>query len=122
MIIKHGNQLVKDFFENYLLFMFQPYLSMQERMKKNLQVWKELGMFPPGFMAPPKSGVESSESKMGNAEEKENLEEEGKKEASDMTYEEIESLQKRLRELEEKIRSTSEVSKYEGSKSRHEKD
>lgn len=49
MLIKYGNKIAKDFFENYFLMMFQPYLSVQKNMQKNLQIWKELGWTPPGF-------------------------------------------------------------------------
>ncbi len=49
MLIKYGNKIAKDFFENYFLMMFQPYLSVQNNMQKNLHIWKELGWTPPGF-------------------------------------------------------------------------
>lgn len=49
MLIKYGNKIAKDFFENYFLMMFQPYLSVQKNMQENLQIWKELGWTPPGF-------------------------------------------------------------------------
>ncbi|HLE25141.1 MAG TPA: polyhydroxyalkanoate synthesis regulator DNA-binding domain-containing protein, partial [Thermodesulfobacteriota bacterium] len=43
MLIKYGNRMARDFFENYFTIMFQPYLSIQEGMKKNLQLWQETG-------------------------------------------------------------------------------
>ncbi|MGH7808623.1 MAG: polyhydroxyalkanoate synthesis regulator DNA-binding domain-containing protein [Thermodesulfobacteriota bacterium] len=52
MLIKYGNRIAKDFFENYFLMMFQPYLSFQENMKKNLHWWQEIGWVPPGMKFP----------------------------------------------------------------------
>lgn len=56
MLIKYGNRVAKDFFENYFLMMFQPYFSAQENLKKNVQMWKDMGWFPgmgPGMGLPP---------------------------------------------------------------------
>lgn len=52
MLIKYGNKVAKDFFENYFLMMFQPYLSFQDKIEQNMKTWQDTGLFPPGFNFP----------------------------------------------------------------------
>ena len=52
MLIKYGNQVAKDFFENYFLMMFQPYNYVKENHKKNIQIWQEMGLYPEGLKMP----------------------------------------------------------------------
>ncbi len=117
MLIKYGNKVARDFFENYFLMMFQAYLSFQESMKKNLSWWQEVSWFPPGFKLPlPKSPLQEV-FKNNKAEEKL---QEGKDttkigEPLPSTLTEIESLRERIRELEERVKSIS-ISKGKRSK------
>jgi polyhydroxyalkanoate synthesis repressor PhaR len=52
MLIKYGNKIARDFIENSFLMMFQPYLSFQDNLKKNMRLWKETGLMPPGLEIP----------------------------------------------------------------------
>ena len=60
MLIKYGNKVAKDFFENYFLMMFQPYLSVQDNFKKNMRMWQDMGWSPPGIGMPPGFGDQGS--------------------------------------------------------------
>lgn len=103
MLIKYGNQIAREFFENYFLMMFQPYLSFQERMSKNIQSLQDFGWFPPGFKMPPllkMPGQEGAElEKEGEGSSRASSAE---KEASSQPNE-IEELKHRIKELEDKI-------------------
>lgn len=103
MLIKYGNRMARDFFENYFLIMFQPYLSIQEGMKKNLRWWQEIGWFPSG----PKFTSERNPFdtvakgiKKQNSSLEINRESEGAPKSVD-----IELLMEKIRELEEKVKS-----------------
>ncbi len=52
LLIKYGNRVAKDFFENYFLMMFQPYFSVQDNLKNNMHMWKHMGWLPPGVKMP----------------------------------------------------------------------
>lgn len=52
MLIKYGNKIARDFIENSFLMMFQPYLSFQDSLKKNMSLWKGTGLMPPGLEMP----------------------------------------------------------------------
>lgn len=111
MLIKYGNKVAKDFFENYFLMMFQPYLSVQDNFKKNMKMWHEMGWFPPGAgMVPNFDSKGSSGESMSESEMAEHLKEmfkaEGKKtKASSESPKDVELLMKKIKELEEKVNS-----------------
>lgn len=52
MLIKYGNKIARDFIENSFLMMFQPYLTFQDSLKKNMSLWKGTGLMPPGLEMP----------------------------------------------------------------------
>jgi polyhydroxyalkanoate synthesis repressor PhaR len=105
MLIKYGNKIARDFFENYFLMMFQPYLSFQESMKKNLRWWQEMGWFPPRFPLPStaKNPFEAFREESGKHAEGEKNPEPSEPFPSSLM--EIELLRERVKELEEKIKS-----------------
>jgi len=109
MLIKYGNRMARDFFENYFLIMFQPYLSLQEGMKKNLRWWQEIGWLPygPKFPFEMKNPFEAAarEIKKQNS----NLEKSGESEASKSV--DVELLMEKIKELEKKIKSMDEFKK-----------
>lgn len=111
MLIKYGNKVAKDFFENYFLMMFQPYLSVQDNFKKNMKMWHEMGWFPPGAgMVPNFDSKGSSAESMSESEMAEHLKEmfkaEGTKtKASSESPKDVELLMKKIKELEEKVNS-----------------
>ncbi len=100
MLIKYGNRIAKDFFENYFLMMFQPYLSFQESMKKNLRWWQEVGWLPPGMKPPiPTRNLEEANSGGRYDGEKDSASAETQFLPPQML--EMELLRQRIRELEE---------------------
>jgi polyhydroxyalkanoate synthesis repressor PhaR len=87
MLIKYGNQIAREFFENYFLMMFQPYLSFQERK------------MPPLLKMPEQAGAE-------HGTEGEDSSKTGSPAREDSTqHSEIEELKHRIKELEDKIES-----------------
>lgn len=114
MLIKYGNKMARDFFDNYFLMMFQPYLSLQEGMKKNLRWWQEIGWlpsgpkFPPGMVNPFEAVTE------GIKRQNSGLEKNGESEVAPTSID-MELLMEKIKELEEKIKSMdkSEKSKEE---------
>lgn len=111
MLIKYGNKVAKDFFENYFLMMFQPYFSVQENFKKNMKLWQEMGWLPPGVKLPTNldmlnfSELPASDSFTGTAaaaDEEKSL---------PQTAKEVEYLMEKLKELEKKVKSLDEEQK-----------
>jgi polyhydroxyalkanoate synthesis repressor PhaR len=111
MLIKYGNKVAKDFFENYFLMMFQPYFSVQENFKKNMKLWQEMGWLPPGVKLPTNldmlnfSELPASDLFTGTAV----AAEEGK--SQPQTAKEVEYLMEKLKELEKKVKSLDEEQK-----------
>ncbi|MGH7851161.1 MAG: polyhydroxyalkanoate synthesis regulator DNA-binding domain-containing protein [Thermodesulfobacteriota bacterium] len=111
MLIKYGNKVAKDFFENYFLMMFQPYFSVQENFKKNMKLWQEMGWLPPGVKLPTNldmlnfSELPASDLFTGTAV----AADEGK--SLPQTAKEVEYLMEKLKELEMKVKSLDEEQK-----------
>lgn len=111
MLIKYGNKVAKDFFENYFLMMFQPYFSVQENFKKNMKLWQEMGWFPPGVKLPSDLDMlnfpqlPSADTVTGAGE----APAEGK--SLPQTAKEVEYLMEKLKELEKKVKSLDEEQK-----------
>ncbi len=105
MLIKYGNRMARDFFENYFTIMFQPYLSLQEGVKKNLQLWQETGWMPPGIKYPIIHNP--FETLTGHPEKQNNIEKDGGSKESSHTppSPELELLMEKVKELEEKVKS-----------------
>ncbi|MDA2918514.1 hypothetical protein MYX76_03290 [Desulfobacterota bacterium AH_259_B03_O07] len=107
MLIKHGNKIAKDFFENSFLMMFQPYLSFQDSLKKNVQYWQGSGLLPPGLNFPlsndekePVESLNDAEVKKRDGQERH----EADKQPTDSSPE-IEILREKVKELDYKIQS-----------------
>ena len=115
MLIKYGNKLARDFFENYFLIMFQPYLSLQEGMKKNLRWWQDIGWLPSGPKFPP--GMRNPfEAIAGEIKRQSNsLEKNGESEGVPIspTFVDMELLMEKIKELEEKVKSMEKPKKSE---------
>ena len=45
MLIKYGNKVAKDFFENYFLMMFQPYNYLKDNYRENIRMWRQMGLY-----------------------------------------------------------------------------
>ncbi len=111
MLIKYGNKVAKDFFENYFLMMFQPYFSVQENFKKNMMLWQEMGWFPPGVKLPANLDMTN----FPEAPSADTLSGAGESSAGEKTHpqtaREVEYLMERLKELEKRVKSLDEEQK-----------
>ena len=108
MLIKYGNRIAKDFFENYFLMMFQPYLSFQENMKKNLRWWEEIGWVPPGMKFPLNPDMKNIFSTVSSEPNKQYDGEQNVEPNSPFMppqLMEIELLREKIKELEEKVQT-----------------
>ncbi|MGQ0794369.1 MAG: polyhydroxyalkanoate synthesis regulator DNA-binding domain-containing protein [Deltaproteobacteria bacterium] len=104
MLIKYGNKVAKDFFENYFLMMFQPYVSIQESMKQNLNLWQNIGMLSSALKFPQVSPVMKNPFEAFRGEMEARAETEKQSEPPPSTqFMEIEFLNRRIKELEDKI-------------------
>jgi polyhydroxyalkanoate synthesis repressor PhaR len=111
MLIKYGNKVAKDFFENYFLMMFQPYFSVQENFKKNMMLWQEMGWLPPGVKLPSGPEMMNSFTAPVSGEPPAPREEAPKEKALPQTAREVEYLMEKIKELEKKVKSLDEEQK-----------
>jgi len=115
MLIKYGNQIAREFFENYFLMMFQPYLTFQEKMSKNLVSLKEFPWLPPSFGTPPSSARSEREEAQGKAEAEGAHEPPPDERPSEDTQRELKELKAKLERLESVLK---ELEHQEGPLSR----
>jgi polyhydroxyalkanoate synthesis repressor PhaR len=108
MLIKYGNKVAKDFFENYFLMMFQPYFSVQENFKKNMRLWQEMGWFPPGVKLPPNLDLKNPLELPSGEEFAGTVYEAAKEKPLPRTEKEVEYLLEKIKELEKKVKSLDE--------------
>jgi len=108
MLIKYGNKVAKDFFENYFLMMFQPYFSVQENFKKNIRLWQEMGWIPPGVKLPPNFDLMNLTEIPAGGELPWVKSESAKETTPPQTAMEVEYLKEKIKELEKKIKSLDE--------------
>ena len=111
MLIKYGNKVAKDFFENYFLMMFQPYFSVQENFKKNMMLWQEMGWFPPGVKLPSGPDMMNSFAAPVSGEPAPPVGESSREKAIPQTAREVEYLMEKIKELEKKVKSLDEEQK-----------
>ena len=108
MLIKYGNKVAKDFFENYFLMMFQPYFSVQENFKKNMMLWQEMGWLPPGVKLPSTQEGMNLFTAPVAGESLPTMEEMSKEKTLPQTAKEVEYLKEKIKELEKKVKSINE--------------
>jgi len=120
MLIKYGNRVAKDFFENYFLMMFQPYFSVQDNFKKNMQMWQKMGWLPPGVKMPNMDNMNPMDfnnpgkvnpidiEKFFEDQEKYQNEEEPPQEPKETSTKNVELLLEKIEELEKKVNSLDE--------------
>lgn len=102
MLIKYGNKIARDFIENSFLMMFQPYLTFQDSLKKNMSLWKGTGLMPPGLEMPfPSEGQEVMSERKNDYEPTVPPEAE-EPQASSF---ELEELRQKIKELDTKIKN-----------------
>ena len=101
MLIKYGNKIARDFIENSFLMMFQPYLTFQDSLKKNMTMWKGTGLMPPGLEMPfPSEGQEVTSERKHDHEPTVPPEVEEPQTSSF----ELKELRKKIKELDTKIK------------------
>lgn len=109
MLIKYGNQVAKDFFENYFLMMFQPYNYLKDNYKKNIHMWQQMGWYPEELNIPKEFEVNSKSKDIGNIEVEENLKSgEGYTDTANLKASDVELLMEKMKELENKVNSLDE--------------
>lgn len=110
MLIKYGNKIARDFIENSFLMMFQPYLSFQDSLKKNMGFWKGAGLIPPGVEMPLSSegNAVASEGEFDYA-----ASSQGQARSSSL---ELEALQEKIKELDAKIKGLNKTQRSRSSK------
>ncbi|GJM15174.1 MAG: hypothetical protein DHS20C13_05010 [Thermodesulfobacteriota bacterium] len=112
MLIKYGNQVAKDFFENYFLMMFQPYNYVKDNYKKNIHMWQQMGWYPEELNIP--SEFESTVTNSGsndimNLDSEAGLKSrEGYPDSDSVSASDVEILMKKMKELEKKVNSLDE--------------
>ena len=109
MLIKYGNQVAKDFFENYFLMMFQPYNNVKENYQKNINTWQKMGWYPEKLDNSSEydnngpSAYAENQDQGSNARSGEGYQDGGTLNASD-----VELLMEKMKELEKKVNSLDE--------------
>jgi hypothetical protein len=110
MLIKYGNHVAKDFFENYFLMMFQPYNYVKENYKKNIQMWQQMGWYPDELDMPEDfktADVQSNNN--NNTVPVQNLKSgEGYSDSTSVRASDVELLMEKMKELEKKVNSLDE--------------
>ena len=108
MLIKYGNQVAKDFFENYFLMMFQPYNYVKDNYKKNIQMWQQMGWYPSDLNMP--SEFENINSKdRGDSDLNHYTKDgEGHRPSTGHQASDVELLMEKMKELEKKVNSLDE--------------
>lgn len=109
MLIKYGNQVAKDFFENYFLMMFQPYNYVKDNYKKNIHMWQQMGWYPEELNLP----TEFENNQNANSNEASNLDlnsqsGEGYRDSGNTRGSDVELLMEKMMELEKKVNSLDE--------------
>ncbi len=106
LLIKYGNQVAKDFFENYFLMMFQPYNHVRENYKKNIDTWQQMGWYPEKLGS---SEDVRAANHTDNSTYDGNLKSgEGYKDSTSYRASDVELLMEKMRELEKKVNSLDE--------------
>jgi len=110
MLIKYGNHVAKDFFENYFLMMFQPYNYVKENYKKNIQMWQQMGWYPEELDMPEEFKAPDVQSNINNTPEPvPNLKSgEGYSDSISVRASDVDLLMEKMKELEKKVNSLDE--------------
>jgi len=110
MLIKYGNQVAKDFFENYFLMMFQPYNYVKDNYKKNIKMWQQIGWYPDELNVPEE--FKSPGTNINNSQKPELPETlksgEGYPDSISVRASDVELLMEKMKELEKKVNSLDE--------------
>lgn len=109
MLIKYGNQVAKDFFENYFLMMFQPYNYVKDNYKKNIHMWQQMGWYPEDLNLP----AEFENNQNANSNDSGSLDlssksGEGHRDSGNSSGSDVELLMEKMKELEKKVNSLDE--------------
>lgn len=109
MLIKYGNQVAKDFFENYFLMMFQPYNYLKDNYKKNIHMWQQMGWYPEELNMPTEFEVNSKSNNPENVDMDESMKSgEGYTDGGNPRASDVELLMEKMKELEKKVKSLDE--------------
>jgi len=109
MLIKYGNQVAKDFFENYFLMMFQPYNYLKDNYKKNIHMWQQMGWYPEELNMPTEFENNSNLNNSENSDVTDAMKSrEGYVDGGNPRASDVELLMQKMKELEKKVNSLDE--------------
>ena len=108
MLIKYGNQVAKDFFENYFLMMFQPYNYLKDNYKKNIHMWQQMGWYPEELNMPTEFEINNNPTSDNTKDVDPVKSGEGYKDSGNPRASDVELLMEKMKELEKKVNSLDE--------------
>ena len=108
MLIKYGNKVAKDFFENYFLMMFQPYNYLKDNYRENIRMWQQMGLYPSDLNMPQDFEKLNSKDIAPSTIKNDSKSDELYQAPVEYRASDVELLMEKMRELEKKVNSLDE--------------
>jgi len=108
MLIKYGNKVAKDFFENYFLMMFQPYNYLKDNYRENIRMWQQMGLYPADLNMPQDFEKLNSKDIAPSTIKDDSKSDELYDAPVEYRASDVELLMEKMRELEKKVNSLDE--------------
>ena len=108
MLIKYGNKVAKDFFENYFLMMFQPYNYLKDNYRENIRMWQQMGLYPSDLNMPQDFEKINSKDIAPSTIKDDSKSDELYDAPVEYRASDVELLMEKMRELEKKVNSLDE--------------
>lgn len=108
MLIKYGNKVAKDFFENYFLMMFQPYNYLKDNYRENIRMWRQMGLYPSDLNMPQDFEKLNSKDIAPSTIKDDSKSDELYDAPVEYRASDVELLMEKMRELEKKVNSLDE--------------
>ena len=108
MLIKYGNKVAKDFFENYFLMMFQPYNYLKDNYRENIRMWQQMGLYPSDLNMPQDFEKLNSKDIAPSTIKDDSKSDELYDAPVEYRASDVELLMEKMRELEKKVNSLDE--------------
>ncbi|MCH8014145.1 MAG: polyhydroxyalkanoate synthesis regulator DNA-binding domain-containing protein [Candidatus Dadabacteria bacterium] len=108
MLIKYGNKVAKDFFENYFLMMFQPYNYLKDNYRENIRMWRQMGLYPSDLNMPQDFEKLNSKDIAPSTIKDDSKSDELYQAPVEYRASDVELLMEKMRELEKKVNSLDE--------------
>ncbi|MCZ6468236.1 MAG: polyhydroxyalkanoate synthesis regulator DNA-binding domain-containing protein [Candidatus Dadabacteria bacterium] len=108
MLIKYGNKVAKDFFENYFLMMFQPYNYLKDNYRENIRMWQQMGLYSSDLNMPQDFEKLNSKDIAPSTIKDDSKSDELYDAPVEYRASDVELLMEKMRELEKKVNSLDE--------------